>query len=181
MKFCKTNGLEILKGSGTDWPGSSIPIIHVLGKQMILEGKPRLFSVVRPQKGAQQLINYSKSRIAETLSTSPITPFMLVEGQIEGYEKEWSTLNTVNRLFLTYKAVDVAGRPAPPPQRQTFEPPIQSLSEFVAQEIDDMKATTGIFDASLGNSANEVSGQAIRARQPLCDKRYQTLFGMTKV
>lgn len=164
VKFCKTNGLEILADSETDWPGSTIPIIPVLGKQMIMEGKPRLFSVVRPQKGAQQLINYSKSRIAETLSTSPITPFMVAEGQIEGYEKEWNSLNTTLRPYLQYKMVDVAGRPIPPPQRQTFEPPIQSLSAFVLQEVDDMKATTGIFDASLGNAGNEISGQAIARR-----------------
>jgi hypothetical protein len=59
----------------------------------------------------------------------------------------------------------VFGKPAPPPARQTFEPPIQALSAFIAQEIDDMKATTGIFDASLGNQGNEISGQAIQRRQ----------------
>jgi hypothetical protein len=169
VKFCKTNGLEVLADSETDWPGSTIPIIPVLGKQMIMEGKPRLFSVVRPQKSAQQLINYSKSRIAETLSTSPISPFMVAEGQIDGYEKEWGSLNTSLKPFLTYKMVDVAGRPIPSPQRQVYEPPIQSLSSFVMQEIDDMKATTGIFDASLGNSANEVSGQAILRRKQQTD------------
>lgn len=165
VKFCKTNGLEVLADSETEWPGSTIPIIPVLGKQMIMEGKPRLFSVVRPQKSAQQLINYSKSRIAETLSTSPISPFMVAEGQIDGYEKEWGTLNTVNRPFITYKVVDNSGRPIPPPERNTFEPPIQSLSAFVLQEVEDMKATTGIFDASLGNQGNEISGQAIIRRQ----------------
>jgi hypothetical protein len=165
VKFCKTNGIEILPDSETEWPGCVIPIIPVLGKQMIMDGKPRLFSVVRPQKGAQQLINYSKSRIAETLSTAPISPFMLVEGQVAGYEKEWGTLNTVQRPYLTYKAVDVNGQPAPRPERQVYEPPIQSLSAFVMQEIDDMKATTGIFDASLGAQANETSGRAILARK----------------
>lgn len=165
VKFCKTNGMEILKDTATDWPGSTIPIIPVLGKQMIMNGEPHLFSVVRPQKSAQILINYSKSRIAETLSTSPISPFMVAEGQIEGYEKQWETLNVVQRPFLTYKVVDAAGRPIPPPQRQTFEPPIQSLSSFVVQEVEDMKATTGIFDASLGISKNEVSGQAILRRK----------------
>jgi hypothetical protein len=35
----------------------------------------------------------------------------------------------------------------------------------VLQEVDDMKATTGIFDASLGNQANETSGRAILARK----------------
>lgn len=165
VRCCKINGSEILEDTETEWPGSTIPIIPVLGKQMIIQGKPKLFSVVTPQKSAQQLINYSKSRIAETLSTSPISPFMIAEGQISGYEKEWSSLNTSNRPFLTYKMVDVAGRPIPAPQRQTFEPPIQALSSFVMQEIDDMKATTGIFDASLGSSPTEVSGQAIKARQ----------------
>lgn len=165
IKTCKINGSEILPDTETEWPGTLCNVIPVLGKQMIIEGKPQLSSVVTPQRSAQQLINYSKSRIAETLSTSPISPFMVAEGQISGYEKEWSTLNSVNRPFLTYKMVDVAGRPIPAPQRQTFEPPIQALSSFVLQEIDDMKATTGIFDASLGSSPTEVSGQAIKARQ----------------
>ena len=166
VKFCKTNGLEVLEDSETDWVGSSIPIIPVLGKQMIMEGKPRLFSVVRPQKAAQQLINYSKSRIAETLSTSPISPFMIAVGQIpSGKEGQWANLNKVMTPYLEYVAVDVAGRPAPPPARQVYEPPIQSLSAFVMQEVDDMKATTGIYDASLGNQGNETSGRAILARK----------------
>ena len=134
---------------------------------MIIEGKPRLFSVVRPQKAAQQLINYSKSRIAETLSTSPISPFMVAEGQIEGYEAQWSSLNTVVRPFLTYKMVDTMGMAIPPPQRQTFEPPIASLSSFVQQEVEDLKATSGQFDPSLlGNhSSNATSGKAIQSLQ----------------
>jgi hypothetical protein len=165
VKFCKTNGFEILKDTETEWPGSSIPIIPVLGKQMIMEGKPRLFSVVRPQKAAQQLINYSKSRIAETLSTAPISPYMIASGQIEGYEKQWETLNTVQRPYLTYKTIDSSGNPAPAPQRQVYEPPIQSLSSFVLQEIDDMKATTGQFDPSLGNQSNATSGKAIQTLQ----------------
>lgn len=165
IKFCKTNGIEILKDTETDWPGSTIPIIPVLGKQMIIEGKPQLYSVVRPQKAAQQLINYSKSRIAETLSTAPVSPFMVVEGQIEGYEQQWQALNKVVTPYLTYKAVDVAGKPAPAPARQIYEPPIQALSSFVLQEVDDMKATTGIFDASLGAQSNETSGKAILARK----------------
>lgn len=170
IKFCKINGVEILPGedgepSTTIWPGTRCNIIPVLGKQMIIEGKPQLSSVVRPQKAAQQLINYSKSRIAETLSQSPVSPFIAAEGQLNGYEAQWESLNTTPRPVLLYKPVDAGGQPVGPPQRQTFEPPIQALSAFVAQEVDDMKATTGIYDASLGNSGNETSGQAIVRRQ----------------
>lgn len=164
VKFCKINGLEVLPDSGTEWLGSSIPIVPVLGKQMVIEGKPRLASVVRSQKSAQQLINYSKSRIAETLAASPVSPFMVAEGQIAGYEAQWANLNRESRPFLTYKITDVMGRPAPPPQRQVAESPIQALTSFVAQEVDDMKATTGIYDASMGAQSNETTGKAIQAR-----------------
>jgi hypothetical protein len=165
VKFCKTNGIEILADSETEWPGSSIPIIPVLGKQMIIEGKPRLFSVVRPQKAAQQMINVSKSRIAETLMNSPVSPYMAPEGAIDGYEKEWSALNRVPRPVLIYKGYDSQGRQIERPQRDVTEAPIAALSSFVMQEVDDMKATTGIYDASLGNSGNETSGKAILARK----------------
>jgi hypothetical protein len=89
---------------------------------------------------------------------------MVANGQISGFEKEWAGLNREVRPYITYNVIDVAGRPAPPPQRQVQEPPIQSLSTFVAQEIDDMKATTGIYDASLGAKSNETSAKAINAR-----------------
>jgi hypothetical protein len=163
--FCKINGLEEIPDTRTEWAGSEIPIIPVLGKQMIIEGKARLASVVRSQKSAQQMINYGKSRIAETLAQAPVSPYMIAEGQDAGYEKEWETINTVPRPSVHYKVVDTAGRPIPAPTRNTFEPPIQSLSEFVAQEVDDMKATTGIYDASLGAKGNETTGRAIQARQ----------------
>ena len=95
----------------------------------------------------------------------PISPWVSPVGGIpSGQEGKWANSNNSTDV-LFYNVVDVAGRPAPPPQRQTFEPPIASLSAFVAQEVDDMKATTGIFDASLGNQANETSGKAILARR----------------
>jgi hypothetical protein len=163
----KTNGFEILDDTKTEWPGSVIPIIPLLGGQMIIEGKPHLFSVVRPQKGAQQLINYYKTRIAETITTAPVSPWIAVAGQITGSPnpQAWQTANTNPVAVLEYASVDIEGKPAPAPQRQTFEPPIASLSNATAQEIDDMKATTGIFDASLGSQSNETSGKAIFARQ----------------
>lgn len=165
VKFCKINGLSVIPGTETDWPGYCIPIVPVLGKQIILDGKPNLFSVVRFQRDPQQLINFYKTRIAETLGTQPIQPWVVVEGQLQGHEKEWMEQNVTMRPWLTVKAIDVNGQPAPLPQRQTLEPPIQSLSVAAGQEIDDMKATAGIYDASLGNKSNEQSGLAIQRRQ----------------
>jgi hypothetical protein len=170
VKFCKMSGMEVLPGtdgeeSKTQWLGYCIPVFPVTGKIMILQGRPVISSVVRPQRGAQQMINYGKTRIAETLATAPISPFMVARGQIDKGDKKWENLNTQVFPYLEYNAVDVMGRPAPPPQRQTFEPPIAALSSFVEQEIDDMKAVSGIFDASMGARSNETSGQAIARRQ----------------
>lgn len=166
VKFCKINGYEILKNTETEWPGYCIPIIPVLGKQRILDGKPHLFSVIRFQRDPQQLINFYKTRIAETLGTQPIQPYMVAEGSIpKSREKEWKTLNSATQPYMVFRAFDAEGRALPPPARQTVEPPIQSYSEAAAQEIDDMKATTGIYDASLGNKSNEASGIALQRRQ----------------
>jgi hypothetical protein len=164
VKFCKLNGMEVLPGSETEWPGCTIPVIPVLGKQLIVKGKPRLFSVVRYQRDPQQLLNYYKTRIAETLGTAPIQPYLIEEGQIEGHKAEWDSLNTTMRPYVTFKGVAVDGKPLGAPQRQAFEAPINSLSMAAAQEIDDMKATSGIFDASLGSKSNESSGIALQRR-----------------
>lgn len=166
VKFCKIDGLRVLPGTETEWEGYCIPIVPVLGKQLIIDGKPSLFSVVRFQRDPQQLINYYKTRIAETLSTAPIQPYMVAKGQIaEGDKAKWGRMNMELAPYLEYTPVDVNGKEVGPPQRQVFEAPINSLSEASAQEIDDMKAVTGIYDASLGNKSNEASGLAIQRRQ----------------
>jgi hypothetical protein len=141
VKFCKISGMEVLPDTETEWLDYCIPIFPVLGKQMIIQGKPQLFSVVRHQRGAQQMINYGKTRIAESLSVAPISPYIAAKGQIDKGDKKWENLNTQVFSVLEYNQVDIMGKPAPPPQRQTFEPPIQALTSFVMQEIDDMKAT----------------------------------------
>lgn len=164
VKSCLINGVEILPDSETTWPGSAIPIFAVLGRLQIKKGKVRLFSLIRHALDPQMLVNYGKTRIAETLGQSPVSPVIGVEGQFEGHENEWATANTVPRAYLEYKSVDVDGKPAPRPERQTYEPPIAALSEFVAQEVQDIKESTSIFDPTLGAESNEKSGIAIQRR-----------------
>lgn len=165
VKFCKINGMEVLPGSETEWLGSTIPIIPCLGKQLIVKGKPKLFSLIRFLREPQQLINYAKTRIAETLATAPISPFIGAVGAFQGREQQWRDINLKQQAYVEYNILDPAGKPIPPPARQTFEPPIASLSEFTAQEVDDLKAISGIFDQSLGEGTNDQSGLAIQRRQ----------------
>jgi hypothetical protein len=169
VKFCKMTAKGVIRGSETEWVTDEIPIYAVLAGSKIIDGKPRLFSLVQWQLDAQKMINFGKTRIAEALATSPISPFVVAEGQLENHEAEWQTANSTLRPYLVYKEVSVGGTVIGPPQRQTFEPPIAALSAFVQQEVDDLKATSGIFDQSLGSGTNDQSGIAIKSRQQQSD------------
>jgi hypothetical protein len=167
---CKINGHEVLPDTETVWPGRRIPIWAVTGAQMIVANKPQLFSVVRFQRDPQLLINSYKSRIAQTLGTSPVQPFMAAAEAIEGHEDEWNSLSSTPTAYLPFNATRADGTALPIPQRQVFEAPIRAFAEAAAAEIDDMKAVSGIFDASLGAQSNETSGIAIARRDQQGDR-----------
>ena len=161
VKWRKINGVEILDEG--DWRGQWIPILVVLGKEMYIEGRRHLFSLVRFAKDPQKLYNFYRSSEAETVLLGTKAPWIGVKGAFR--DPRWANANSVNYAYLEYEPIDIAGNPAPPPLRNMFEPPIQALSVGAAQASDDIKATTGIFDASLGAQGNETSGIAIRQRQ----------------
>jgi len=66
---------------------------------------------------------------------------------------------------LEYKTTDLMGNPVPPPQR--INPPTISTGFYQAGlgAVDDIKATLGMYNASIGARSNETSGKAINARK----------------
>lgn len=162
IKWCKLNGIEVLEQ--TVLPGSFIPIIPVYGSEIIVNGKRILESVVRHAKDPQKMLNFQKSAEAEAIALAPKAPFIVAEGQLEGYENDWANANRRNYAYLYYKPTTIAGQPAPPPERQNAEPAVQAISQAIAGAQDDLKSTTGIYDSALGAMSNEVSGVAIKSR-----------------
>lgn len=162
VKWCKTNGHEILEKQ--DWVGKFIPIIPVYGHERIINGEKRYEGIVRNSKDPQRMYNYWASAETEAIALAPRAPWLVGEGQVEGYEHEWDTANQRNHAYLTYKTKDSTNQPLPPPQRQTFEPAVQAITNARMLASEDMKATTGIYDASLGAQSNETSGIAIQRR-----------------
>ena len=61
--------------------------------------------------------------------------------------------------------VTIEGNLAPLPQRQQMANLDPALTEEIQISSEEIKATTGIFDANLGAKSNEASGRAILARQ----------------
>lgn len=163
IKQYKLNGSEILEEA--EILGSYIPILPVLGNEIILKGKRKIESLIRHAKDSQSLHNYWISSEAEAIALAPKAPYIAAEGQIPPeYMPMWKTANEKNHAVLIYKAKDVAGNLIGPPQRNTYEPAVQAITNARMQSSEDMKATTGIYDAALGSRSNETSGVAIQRR-----------------
>jgi hypothetical protein len=163
VKWAKVNGLEVLEE--TDWSGQWIPIVKVVGDELDIDGKQVLKGIVRDAKEPQRQYNFMKSAATEAIALAPKAPFVIAEGQVEGYERQWGQANTKSFAYLTYKPASANGQPMPPPQRMNAEPAIQAINQATMESADDLKAVTGIYDASLGAQGNETSGKAILARQ----------------
>lgn len=162
IRWIKTNGIEILEETEIDIPW--VPIFPVMGTVLFIDGKRIVSGIVRDAKDPQRMVNYMTSNEAEAIALAPRAPFIIAEGQVEGYEEQWQSANRKNHAYLPYRMADLNGTPAPPPQRNHYEPAVQAITQAKMIAIDDLKATTGIYDASLGNRSNESSGVAIQRR-----------------
>jgi hypothetical protein len=112
------------------------------------------------------MYNFQISAAAEMIALAPKAPHIAAEGQLEGHEVEWAEANRRNFPVLTYKPISSAnGSPMGPPQRNVAEPPIQAMAVMIRQADNDLKAVTGIYDASLGQQGPAQSGRAVLLRQ----------------
>jgi len=165
VKWCKTNGFEVLEER--DWAGKYIPVIRVIGNEFEIDGRMYVSGLVRNAKDAQRMYNYWVSQEAEMLALAPKAPFIGYGGQFEGYEQQWKTANINNWPYLEVNpdVTDGNGGVLPLPQRAP--PPLaqNGLLQAKMGAADDIKGTTGQYDASLGSQSNEVSGRAILARE----------------
>ena len=165
VKYCKINGYEILEER--EWAGKYIPVIRIVGNEFEVDGRLYVSGLVRNAKDAQRMYNYWVSQEAEMLALAPKAPFIGYGGQFEGYENQWKTANTQNWPYLEVNpdVTDGQGGMLPLPQRA--QPPMASsgLLQAKAGASEDIKSTTGQYNASLGMGSNERSGKAILARQ----------------
>lgn len=150
------SGAEILKTN--KWPGKYIPIVPVYGEELNIEGKRYFRSLIRDAKDAQRNFNYWRTTTTELIALAPKAPWIGPTGAFDTDADKWASANRETHDHIEYDG-DVM------PQRQPFAGvPAGALQEAL-NASDDMKATIGIFDASLGARSNETSGVAINARK----------------
>ena len=165
VKYCKINGYEILEKN--EWAGKWIPVIRIVGNEFEVDGRLYVSGLVRNAKDAQRMYNYWVSQEAEMLALAPKAPFIGYGGQFEGYEEKWKTANTNNWPYLEINPDVTDGQGAVLPLPQRAQPPMASSGLLQAKSgaSEDIKSTTGQYNASLGQGGNERSGKAILARQ----------------
>jgi hypothetical protein len=165
VMWMKTNGFDVLEER--EWPGKWIPVVRVIGNEWEVEGRMYISGLVRNAKDAQRMYNYWTSQEAEMLALAPKAPFIGYGGQFEGYEQQWKTANTTNWPYLEVNpdVTDGAGSVLPLPTRAAPPLPQTGLIQAKMGAAEDIKGTTGQYDASLGMGGNERSAKAILARE----------------
>ena len=164
------NGIEEVTEPQT-WNGKYIPIIPVIGRELQPFDEDRYFvGMIGPAKDGQRLYNYAASNAVEIGALEPRAPWLMYEGQDEGYEQMWAQSNTRNFPTLKVKPTTIAGAPAPLPQRVPIDGSRLSVSMQLLQQADQyIQATTSTFDPSLGRGGSDRSGKAVMALQQQSD------------
>lgn len=159
----KITGVDILER--TEIKCQWIPLFPVYGDEIDIEGKVIRAGIIRNAKGPCQQYNVFMTSATEDVLSRARAPYIGAEGQFEGYEDDWEQANVRAFPYLEYKPVALDGKLAPPPQRQ---PTADVPTGFIAMAMhasDNIKKTTGLFDASLGAKGTATSGKQEIAQQ----------------
>jgi hypothetical protein len=97
----------------------------------------------------------------ETMALDPKQPWIATPEQIADFKDQWDQAYATPMPYLLYKHVPNV----PPPQRLIGSVGNTAADQEAMIASDDIKATTNLYDASLGARSNETSGKAIRERK----------------
>jgi len=170
-----TNGLEIL--DTVEWEGQWIPIIPVLGKEMYLDSgggsKRVLMSLIRLGRDPYMLYCYYRTCQAELVSMTPKTPYIGYAGQFDIDKENWKHVNKLPTAYLQVNPIlDVTGQNVLPlPQRQSYEPQIQTLEIGAEAAKRAIQSAIGMFNTSVGRADTKAtSGVAVKALDQQSDQ-----------
>lgn len=147
------------------WPGKRIPLVPVIGEEVIIAGVYDRKGHTRAMKDPQRIYNYWSSSVIEFAALQTKIRFMAPAQAIEGYETYWSDANKVNFAILPYNHIDGDGRELKPPIPipAPVMPDAYMKGMMVASE--ELRMVTGQYQSDMGEPGNETSGRAIQQRQ----------------
>lgn len=152
------SGAEILETN--EWAGQYIPIVPVRGIEVFIGGQIYWNSLIKWAKDPQRQLNYWRSTATYLAGKATVPQFM----GPEGFDAHPSWNDPENSKTLPYP------RDLPEPPRQIG---VDGNTAGALQEAmnasDDLKSTTGIYDAAMGARSNETSGIGIQRRAQQSD------------
>ena len=144
--------------------GKYIPIIRVVGKERIIEGRLERKGHVRNLKDPQRMYNYNSSAQVEYGAMGTKTQWMVATDAIAGNEVAWNNMNRNNAAYVTYKHKDEDGGEIPPPQR--IEPP-----GTVPAFLDGMKIAAAEMELASGQQSQQQQNPAVERTPAAVDAR----------
>lgn len=161
VKMALVSGKEVLE-EPVEWPGTMIPIVPQWGDILTVEGRQIFSGMTRFMVDSQRIHNFELSTLVETMAKIPNSPMMATPKQIEGLKSYYERMGYDDPPVLLYNPDDQAPGA---PQRQPLGQFPAGFAQMAQIASDELKATSGVYDASLGATSNETSGRAILARQ----------------
>ena len=160
IRWCIASGDRILKVG--EWAGYEFPFVMVYGEYIWIDGEPMWWGLPRFARDAQQAYNFARTSIAELIASAPKVQYWATVTQAKGNTEKWEVAHKQNFPYLIYNADPQA--PGAPQRMGGADVPVALIQE-VNMASEEIKAVTGIYDASYGAPGNETSGRAIFARQ----------------
>ncbi|HEX7114973.1 MAG TPA: portal protein [Steroidobacter sp.] len=160
VRMCIASGDAILEQS--EWATDDLPFVPVYGEYLVVDGKVQWHGIVRWARDPQQAYNVSRTAMIETVAMTPQAKWWATVDQAKGHMDKWEAAISENIPVMLYNSDQKA--PGPPTPTQGAQVP-SALVQLSMLDSEDIKAVTGIFDASLGQESREKSGRAIIARQ----------------
>ena len=161
-KWCKIVGGQDKPIDTTDWLGSYLPIISVIGKELNVNGTVIRKGIVRDLKDPARMVNYAYSECVQALALQNKVPYMAAAESLEGHEQIWGNANIENRAYLPYNAFDETGQALPQPIRQV--PPVMPAAQvqLLQLSVEQMRAASGQQNSNFGIKSDAVSGIGIQ-------------------
>ena len=160
VKVALVTEKHILEGP-FDWPGMTIPIVPVTGRQVDTDTGTDYLSVHRYTKDSQMMFNYTVSAAIERVANAPKAQWLATVNSVKGLGDMWADQHVNTRDLLLYKF----NADEPPPARiagaEIPQAEIALTQLFHSTLMDNM----GMHEASIGAKSNETSGKAIESRQ----------------
>ena len=160
--WCKISNSDVLEKE-VEFPTTTIPMVPIIGRETDFRGKRMTKGLIDDAIDAQLSLNKMRSSALERIDSAPLSPYLATAEAIQGHEEMWAEANTVKWSTLVYNK----GEDKPERMAGSVMPNAELLVTGVLDQ--DMKDAIGIHNAGLGQTSNEISGKAIKARQAEAD------------